>query len=252
MVCSQWSRVAVCVLALALGCRKFSGPPDPGFEKASQLYQQLYTHELDEAYGDPQMEQVVDLLQKVEPNSVDKPSAQALLGAIERGKAELAKTHVEREKMRKAAEQVISAPSTIDPSAVLARPDAGTGAVQDPYGPGASIAEINLSSGGCLVAGEPFRETGTNRAGTVYRLSQSPVCAQKLPGFVGQLVMVAEGRIYRRVLETQVPQPARDGGVPSAGAADAGPARATQARAAPPDAGESTATAAAQDAGTSY
>ena len=79
MVRSQWSRVAVCILALVLGCRKYSGPPDANFEKASQLYQQLYARDLDEAYGDPQMDQVVALLEKVDRRSVDKPSAQALL-----------------------------------------------------------------------------------------------------------------------------------------------------------------------------
>ena len=83
------------------------------------------------------------------------------------------------------------------------------------------------------MAGEPFHETGTNRAGTLYRLSPSPACAQKLPGFVGQAVMVAEGKIYRRILETQVPHPARDAGTPDAGAAGA---RTAQVRSAP-DAG---------------
>ena len=52
-------------------------------------------------------------------------------------------------------------------------------------------------------------------------------------GYRVALQMVAEGKIYRRILETQVPHPARDAGTPDAGAAGA---RTAQVRSAP-DAG---------------
>jgi hypothetical protein len=232
-IAAACSRLAACALALALSCARYSGPPDANFARAHDLYQQLYAAELDEAYGNPKMDEVVSLLQLVHKRSVDAPSAQALLHAIEHGREELAKVHAEREKLRKAAAEVVAVRSNIDPLRVLEQPDAGP--PQDPYGPAASIAQINKDSGGCLVAGEPFREGVTNRTGTLYRLAPNPVCKDKLPGFVGQAVMVSEGKVYRRILESQVPHPppqatgAPDGGV----AARPAPAR----QAAPPDAG---------------
>src|SRR5207248_652120 len=101
------------------------------------------------------------------------------------------------EKLTKAAAEVIARPSNIDPVHVLEQPDAGP--AHDPYGPAAAVAEINTDSGGCLVAGEPFHERVTNRTGTLYRLAPNPACRDKLPGFMGEAVMVSEGKIYRRI-----------------------------------------------------
>jgi hypothetical protein len=216
----SWRRLAACALALAAACRR-PGPPDPHFEQALHLYQQLYASELDEAYSHPKMEEVIVLLQKVDKRSVDASAAQGLLGTIQRGREEAVRIRVEREKLREAAAQVIATPSNIDPVRVLERTDAGI--PHDPYGPDAPVHEINASTGGCLVPGEPFREAVTNRSGVLYRLAPNPVCRDKLPGFVGQVVMVAEGKIYRRILESQVPHPAApDGGTENAGAAAAG------------------------------
>jgi len=217
-------------LILAISCRKAPGPPDASYEQGAKLYQQLFAQKLDDAYGDPQMDTVVALLQKVDRNSIDAPAADALMDTIKRGKESFAKTHAERDKMQKAAQEVVAAPN-IDPTRVLGldqRADAG--APPDPFGPGASISEINAASGGCLVAGEAFQENVTNRAGTVYRLSSSATCAQRLAGFVGQMVLVTDGRIYRRIPESEVRQAIAPGGAADAGttgrAADAGaPAR---------------------------
>ena len=232
------ARTAVLALLLAIACRKSPGPPDPNFQEASQIYQQLYVAKLDDAYGDPQMDTVVGLLQKVDHGSVDAPAADSLLGTIKRGREEFAKARAERDKMQKAAQEIVTGPN-IDPSRVLGLGEVDAGAPPDPFGPGASISEINAASGGCLVPGEPFRENVTNRAGTVYRLSSSAACTQRLTGFIGQMVLVTDGRIYRRVAESEGRQvsvladggvvpadagtPARDAGTPGRSAA-AGPA----------------------------
>src|SRR5947209_8850910 len=226
------ARTAVLALLLAISCRKAPGPPDPNYQEARRIYDQLYVSKLDDAYGDPQMDTVAGLLEKVDHDSVDAPAAEALLGTIKRGREEFAKSRAEREKMQKAAQDVAAAPN-IDPSRVLGLDRVDAGAAPDPFGPGASISEINAASGGCLVPGEQFQENVTNRAGIVYRLSSTAACTQRLTGFVGQMVLVTDGRIYRRVPESE----ARQASVPDAGApaADAGaPARdaGTQARAA--------------------
>jgi len=241
------ARTAVLALLLAISCRKAPGPPDPNYQEARRVYDQLYVTKLDDAYGDPQMDNVVGLLQKVDHQSVDAPAAETLLGTIKRGREDFAKARAEREKMQKAAQDVIAAPN-IDPTRVLGLDrvvDAGP--PPDPFGPGASISEINAASGGCLVAGEQFQENVTNRVGTVYRLSGSATCSQRLAGFVGQAVLVTDGKIYRRVPDAEVrPPPTPDAGT---AVADAGtPARdagtGTRAAAAP------AAPAGAEDAGT--
>jgi hypothetical protein len=191
---------AICLLLIAFaGCR--SSAPDLNFQQANAIYQQLYATQLDDAYGDPKMDEVVALLHKVSPRSVDASRAQAMLGLIQRGREELAKQLAEREKMAAAAAQsVASAQVNIDPSKVLAgEPDAGPPV--DPFGPGASVADLNAHSGGCLVDSEPFTEQGTGVAGTVYRVAPSDTCKGKMPGLSGQIVLVVNGKIYRRTAD---------------------------------------------------
>jgi hypothetical protein len=232
-------------LLVAVSCRRSPGPPDPNYDQGAKLYQQLYVQKLDDAYGDPQMDTVVGLLQKVDRNSIDASAADALLDTIKRGREAYAKSRAEREKMQQAAQQAVTAAPNIDPTRVLGLDTVDAGAPVDPFGPGASISEINAASGGCLVAGEPFRENVTNRAGTVYRLSSSATCAQRLAGFIGQMVLVTDGRIYRRIPDTEVRQALEtaDAWTPATATPDAGTTAAT---AAPrPDAGTPARSAAA-------
>jgi hypothetical protein len=207
-------RAAFCLLCLALaGCRWKTGP-DANFEQAAQLYQQLYATELDDAYGDPRMDEVVALLKKVEGRSIDAERAKMLLGTIERGREALAKQRAEREKMAAAAAaSAARGGPQIDPAKVLAASAPQAASMRDPYGPGASVAEINTATGGCLVPNEPFREQGTGMQGTVYRLARSPACIERLPGFDGQALLVASDKVYRRMVDF----PPMQGTVPDAG-----------------------------------
>jgi hypothetical protein len=225
---------AICFLSLAFaGCRRTTGP-DENYQQASAIYQQLYATQLDDAYGDPKMDEVVALLGKVDPRSVDAHAAGSMLGAIQRGREELAKQHAERERMAAAARS--AAPVVdIDPSKFLAATAPEAGPPQDPFGPGASVAELNTQTGGCLVDNEPFNEQGTGVGGTVYRVAPSDGCRSKLPGLVGQVVLVVNGKVYRRTADPRPPPPppAADAGVP-AGRPAASAARPAQ----PADAGE--------------
>jgi hypothetical protein len=228
------AHLAAFLLVLS-ACRKQAGP-DENYEKALKLYQQLYGTELDEAYADPKMDTVVTLLKLVNPRSIDAPQAERMLGAITHGKEELVKSREKRAKMSAEAEAQARQPVNIDPAKLLAAynanaPDAGVAGPgptgQDPYGPGAVVADINASTGGCLVDGEPFEEEGSGQRGIVYRLSGSQVCHDKLPAFMGQAVLVTGGRIYRRIPDIPPPPP-----VVRTQPADAGTPRA--APAAPP------------------
>jgi hypothetical protein len=202
-------------LILLVGCRARQTGPDANYEQGSRIYQQLYAQELDDAYGDPRMEQAAALLAKVDPHSVDAQAAKSMLASIDTGRAALQKQRAEREKMAAAAAASFKKASSIDPQQILAAsaPDAGSA---DPFGSGAAIADINATTGGCLIEGEPFREQGTGVSGTVYRLAKSSQCQDKLPGFAGQIVLVTDGRVYRRTADPTPPRPAE---VPDAGAA---------------------------------
>jgi len=237
------ARTALLALLLAISCRKAPGPPDPNYQEARRVYDQLYVTKLDDAYGDPQIDTVAGLLEKVDHDSVDAPAAETLLGTIKRGREDFAKSRAERDKIQKAAQDVVAAPN-IDPTRVLGLDRVvDAGAPPDPFGPGASISEINAASGGCLVPGEPFQENVTNRAGIVYRLSTSAACTQRLSGFIGQAVLVTDGKIYRRVPDAELkPPPVPDAGTAAADAGTATRDAGTGARAAAAPAG-------AEDAG---
>jgi len=215
-------RCAALILAAPLalaGCRRASGPPDANYQQARELFQQLYAVELDDAYGDPKIDEVEALLKKVDGSSVDAPAAQTMLDGIAHGREVFAKEAKARASRAAVDGQVaVASPSNIDPAAFLAAaaPDAG---IEDPYGPGAAIATLNRDNGGCLQANEPFNEQGTAVTGTVYRIASSQGCKDRLPGFVGQAVLVVDGKIYRRMTDPRPPPPpAAPAAVPDAGA----------------------------------
>jgi hypothetical protein len=220
-------RAAICLVALVFAACRGNTGPDANYRQASSLYQQLYATELDDAYGDLRMDEVIALLEKVDSRSSDAQQARMLLGTIQRGREELARQLAEREKMAAAAAQSAAAAIVnIDPQKVLAwtAPDAGP--PQDPFGAGASVAELNTQSGGCLADNEPFTEQVTGVTGTVYRMAPSDTCKSKMPGLVGQVVLVVNGKIYRRLAD---PRPAAaaapDAGAPAAGRTPPAPAR---------------------------
>ena len=230
MIRSALSRsAAICLLSVlvAAGCRRSTGP-DASYGQAFTLYQQLYATQLDDAYGDPRMDEVVALLRAVDPRSSDAQAAQALLGTIQRGRDALGKERAEREK----ATAAVKAPAPVadvDTSKIWAAMEPDAGVHGDPFGPGTPLAQMTASSGGCMAANEPFNEQGTGVSGTVYRVVSSDACKSKLPGLVGQIVLVANGKVYRR-MEDPRPPAAQDAGVQAKAAPPPKPA-------AKPDAG---------------
>ena len=206
------SRVALLsALLVAAGlpaCKRKTGPSEH-YDRGAAIHQRLYVTLLDDAYLDPRMEEAVKELKQVESSSISLPLAVELLGQIEKGRAE-AKAAADARAKSQAEMQRGLAPSSLDPSKFvsappppkLAAPDAGT-APLDPYGPGALIADINKETGGCLVSGGPFKEEGGKVSGLVYKLADTLSCKDKLAGFVGQLVLAIDGRIYRRVPATE-------------------------------------------------
>ncbi len=240
---SSWVQLAglslICALSLLPGCKSKTGP-NPHYDRGAALHQQLWVRLLDDAYLDPRMDEAVRELKLVESASVSYPNAVELLGQIEKGRKEAAAARDARAKAFAEMEKGLKAPALTGVPTPGAPPpppppppplDAGP-VIPDPFGPGALIADINKSTGGCLVASAPFREEGEGgKAGTSYKLAPGDACKDKLPGFVGQVVLAVDGKVYRRipVAETRIEEPK--------GAPDAGPAaKATAAPAKAPEA----------------
>jgi hypothetical protein len=241
--------MVVALLALP-ACKKQPPAPSPEYDQAWRLYANLYARQLDDAFGNAQMEDVVALLKRVDDKSADADAARTLLQRIDEGRKALAAERDARAKVRKelapdapgrdliAAVNAAAGPPSADAGAPATTATSGVDAgpaPQDPFAPGSSIAALNSSTGGCLVAGEPFKERISNRTGQVYRVAPSELCQQKLTGLSGQAVLVVDGRIYRRVSASEVAQPAQPLAAPNAqAAAGSGSGAAPAAQAAAP------------------
>src|SRR5262245_42527610 len=80
--------LAAALLSLAPGCRKKRAPSEE-FAQAHAQFTRLYAAKLDDAFGDPQMLAIEQLLQQVPDDSADFSSAQELLGRIRQGRLAL-------------------------------------------------------------------------------------------------------------------------------------------------------------------
>ena len=136
--------------------------------------------------------------------------------------------------MAAAAAQSAAPLVNIDPLAIRGGGGAGRRAGAGPLRLRSVGGGAHKQSGGCLVENEPFTEQGTGVGGTVYRVAPSDTCRSKLPGMVGQVVLVVNGKIYRRTADPRPPPAPVDAGPPPA----ARPAAATARAAQPADAGE--------------
>ncbi|HUJ24417.1 MAG TPA: hypothetical protein VLW85_00250 [Myxococcales bacterium] len=232
------SRHLLCALLLTAACHRQTGP-DAHYQHASAAFQALYAAQLDDAYGDPKIDPIVAELKQVDARSIDAQAAATLLDNIARGRAALAKERAEREKMGAvAAQNIATPPVSIDPVKVLAADEPDAGPPQDAYGTNGDVATINAQTGGCLTDYEPFTEQITGKSGTVYRVVNTEGCKARLPGFVGQAVLVISGKIYRRIPDPNPPRPPPPPAPPDAGPPDAGQAAQRRPAAPPPDAGE--------------
>ena len=218
---ANWPMVLALTLGLA-GCRNPPPEPSAAYDQAWRLYANLYARQLDDAFANPSMDQVVTLLKQVPAGSADGNAAKALLARIDDGRKALAKDRVEQAKLRAtltpgpASPQLLAALASAQPPADAGQPaappaaaepvDAGPAAV-DPFATGAPIADLNRDSGGCLVASDPFRENGSGKTGETYRLASSSGCQAKLPGLQDVVLLVVDGRIYRRMSAKDVPVP---------------------------------------------
>jgi hypothetical protein len=192
--------VSTVLIALApAACRKDPGPPSEAFEEAHQRFSKLYGQKLDDAFTDPQMDEIEALLQQVPADSIDASSAKELQQRIKDGRARAEKTRQETEAAIASARQVDTfTPSPRQPEAEpTSAPEASRDAGPSSQGPveGSPASELVAGYLGCFQR-QPKPITVMDRGPReAWEMSDRLRCNQEFPAFVGQLVIVEEGRV---------------------------------------------------------
>ena len=198
------------LLALVLvACRR--GPvQSPQFQEAFGLYNQLYARSLDDAYGDPQMAQVADLLAQVDPKSLQVGEAQDLLAKVTAGMADY------RARAVKVADEqrAVNAPSTFK----------GFGAVDlTPRGvapePATAMAPTLGMTRDAFTArfGDCFARQGDYEQGDKRgeAFAVLPACVARFPAFADSLVVLLDNRVSSLVHTKDVAVRVVDAGEPA-------------------------------------
>lgn len=186
-------------LAAAPACQRTPGPPSPEYAEARTRHVALVARFADDADAQPEMDQVLALLERVPEDSVDAPAARDLATRIAEGRKRLAAERAERERRIAAAGPAPWAPSGGVPGA------AGSAAPQEErpaISLGMKLEEFKAAHGECFEAGSPLQiETPgadggmTARPGEVWALKGDPACQERYPGQVGQVAIFSGGAL---------------------------------------------------------
>jgi hypothetical protein len=189
-------------VGLAAGCHK-SSPPSPDYQKARNLWLDLLRDKMGKAYTDPGADEVLALLARVDPNSMDAKVASDLKDEIEKGRREGLASDEEGRKQVEAARTALQNPMfvasgpavyfTSDGGLVRATSDTG------PSGPempalGMTADDFARKFGRCF---EERGETLVNGAqgGRIFALRDLALCRQSYPEFLTRGVVLFSGTI---------------------------------------------------------
>ncbi|WP_224248252.1 hypothetical protein [Hyalangium gracile] len=193
--------VSTVLIALApAGCRKDPGPPSPEYEQAHQRFSKLYGQKLDEAFLEPEMEEIEALLQQVPADSIDAPSAKELQQRIANGRAKMEQARKEREAAIAAAQEVPDLPPSTPTAEPEPEPAPAPAAPEDAgvvdSGPVVGSAASALSGGylGCFQSIRPINVVGKGMR-DAWEMSDRARCSQVYPAFVGQVLLIEDGKV---------------------------------------------------------
>jgi hypothetical protein len=218
--------VSTVLIVLALSaCRKEPGPPSEEYEEARQRFSKLYGQKLDEAFIDPEMDAIEALLQQVPAESMDAQSAKELQQRIKDGRARMEKARQERE----AAIAAVREGDTFAPSPPSSTPTPEpTPAPQEEKDAGPSTeGPVAGSPASALVAGylgcfqrqsKPITVQGRGER-EAWEMSDRARCSQSFPSFVGQVVLIEDGKVLTVLPKSAVQvtyQPVDAGPAPAA------------------------------------
>jgi len=204
------------VLLLGTGCRS-ERKRSIDYAQAIELHATLVGSEVDEAYSDPQMEEVVGLLRKVNESHVEHGAALSLLDRIQKERERV----VAERKAREDALKKAQTPVPFQHSGASASPAAGRTEVAAPSPRAGDQPEIGMGFrdfdrqfSGCFTQWQSIEVKGRGPM-DAYELKDITNCRERHPGFMGKLVLVRGSEIYSFIersavrLERRLP----DGGV---------------------------------------
>ena len=216
--------IAVVATVCTVGCKK--PQPSPDYAEAETLFSALYADKLDDAYTDPQMEKVEELLGRVPAASRDQAAAAELLRKISTERARVEAENAARkaaidDALKPVAANFDSRPLAAVPQDPQDEPpaDAGTSAGAVDAGPtqpetGMSSSEFLQKFSGCFSQGSAVELTGHGLCDT-YELKDIANCRDRHPGFASTLVVIGEGKILTLSSKSKVQVRTRleDGGL---------------------------------------
>jgi hypothetical protein len=166
--------------------------PSQEFAAANRLFVRVYGEKLEDAFVDPRMTQVEQLLNEVGVDTADYPGAQELLGRIRTGREKAQKELNARRELMRAANAPVQMTSRWTPTPPV---DAGIAEVADAgHEPasGMALGEFTHEFSDCFSPWKPIQlsEGGVDR-GMVdsWELKNIGNCRDRHPGFQDRLVL---------------------------------------------------------------
>jgi hypothetical protein len=224
---------ALLVMAAPVACRK-PAQPSEAYTQAHTLFGKLYGARGDEAFLDPQMDQVESLLSQVPSDSLDAQAAGELRARIQTGKQQAQA----REKARNDALASARTPGEVPagfgtassgtppppapteetPEAQAEEQDAGTGGMP---GIGTPVAQLASGFSSCFQKGEQIDVKGRGLRDR-WELQDRAACRQQYAPLQEQVLIIEEGKVLALVSKSAIQAIPVDGGTPPAGRPDGG------------------------------
>ncbi len=193
--------------------------PSEQYTQAHELFTKLYAAQLDDAFADPAMARVEELLRQVRDDSSDWRAAKELSRRIQEGRKAIA----DAEAARRIASAQASAPMPYQrmtpdapkPSGAPAAPEKNAGANQPV--PHMALSEFTSRFSGCFKAADKINVLGQGMFDS-WELKDIANCRDRHPGFDQLLVLTDAKEIFTTVAKSLVEYRIGDAGSPTKGA----------------------------------
>lgn len=194
----------VCLL-LSFACKKSPGPPSEAWTRAQTLHVELVGRYADDAYGLPEMDQVLALLGQVPADSIDTPQAAELQKRILDERKRLASQEAERQKALIAA-----GPATWTGPAAASESGAGTTGAgptpvaaasgKPPLTVGMTLDAFRQAYGDCFESRNRLRIENPDggvvtEKGETFGLKNDPACKDQYPRLAEAVLLFADNKL---------------------------------------------------------
>lgn len=197
--------LAVAVLLSLAACKK--PQPSAEFAEASSAYSSVTARMGDDAYADPEMARIEELLKQVAADSLDHQAAVDLQAQITAERKRVA----EQEAQRKADMDMLRTDDAPAPDPTPEPPPPPPPADDQNPENASTQPQVGMDEGafmksfvGCFVEGEVITLSNVGKRARSFALRSDPECAKKHPAFATQLVLLSDGKVIARVDKSRV------------------------------------------------